>query len=277
MKTFNRSVALGGSERKIGAEQVNVLLYDTNDKVLYATGTTVPTSATAGYAKGCLFVDTDVTAGTKALYENIGSTSSCNFNLIGDIVASEIAIANTKILIGNGSGVAVAYALSGDVTMTNAGVVTVANDAITEAKVADSDGTGGLYIKKTALAVYDFSVDGGAQGAVVLADSATIPDNAVVTAVSYDVLTTCTSSTDASTISLTLPTDGALTTAIAISDGSNPWDAGVQSALTGGGAFGTAPTTLKTTGARAIGITIAGGEDLTAGKIVFAVEYWVSQ
>lgn len=168
---------------------------------------------------------------------------------------------------------AVATAKIADDAITTA---KIAADAVTETEVADSDGTGGLYVKKIALAVYDFSVDGGTAGAITLADTATLPDNAVCTAVSYDVLTTCTSASDASTIALSLPTDGALTTAIAISDASNPWDAGVQSAHEGGGAFGTAPTTVKTTAARAIGITVAGGEDLTAGKVVFAVEYWVS-
>ena len=31
---------------------------------IYAEGTTVPTDTTAGYEKGCLFVDTDVATGT---------------------------------------------------------------------------------------------------------------------------------------------------------------------------------------------------------------------
>ena len=61
-------------------------------------------------------------------------------------VLSAKAVANTQILIGDGTGFTAA-ALSGDVTMTNAGAVTIANgavetamiadDAITEAKMAD--------------------------------------------------------------------------------------------------------------------------------------------
>lgn len=52
----------------------------------------------------------------------------------GDISAK--AVANTQILIGDGTGFTAA-ALSGDVTMTNAGAVTIANDAVTNAKLAD--------------------------------------------------------------------------------------------------------------------------------------------
>lgn len=43
----------------------------------------------------------------------------------GSITPGEIGIADTKIVIGNGSAVGAAYALSGDVTMTNLGVVTI--------------------------------------------------------------------------------------------------------------------------------------------------------
>ena len=46
-------------------------------------------------------------------------------------------VADTQILIGNGTGFTAA-ALSGDVTMSNGGVVTIANDAVTLAKIADA-------------------------------------------------------------------------------------------------------------------------------------------
>ena len=52
----------------------------------------------------------------------------------GDISAK--AVTNTQILIGDGTGFTAA-ALSGDATMTNAGAVTIANDAVTNAKLAD--------------------------------------------------------------------------------------------------------------------------------------------
>lgn len=52
--------------------------------IVYETGTTVPTDATAWYAKGALFVDTDVAGGTTGLYVNVGTTASCNFDAISD-------------------------------------------------------------------------------------------------------------------------------------------------------------------------------------------------
>ena len=56
-------------------------------------------------------------------------------NSSGDLSAK--AVADTEILIGDGSGFTAA-SLSGDVTMTNAGAVTIANDAVTGAKIHDS-------------------------------------------------------------------------------------------------------------------------------------------
>jgi hypothetical protein len=52
-------------------------------------------------------------------------------------VLSAKAVADTEILIGDGDGFTSA-SLSGDVTMTNAGAVTIADDAVTGAKISDS-------------------------------------------------------------------------------------------------------------------------------------------
>jgi len=263
-------------------------------------GATAPGSALTQadiFAHGCLCRWVGSGSGNSALYENTGTEAVPSWNLIGAVSPGEITLAEGNILIGNNSGVATSLdlgntnagipigngttatinALSGDVTMTNAGVVTVANGAITNAKVADSAGTGTLAVMKSALVVYDFAVDGGAQGAIALTGSPTIPDNAFVWCDSYEVLTTCTSNgADAGTITLGFPTDGDLFAAIAISDASNPWDAG--NFVQGLGALVVASQTpKKLTGARTFQITVAGGNDLTAGKIVFHVNYWVSQ
>jgi len=115
-----RSAALAGT-----SADILVLLEDNSGKILLASGTDVPAGATSGYAKGCLFIDRNVATGSTGLYENIGINTSCNFNAIGAITEGEIALANTKLLIGSAAGVAAAFALSGDATMTAGGVVTI--------------------------------------------------------------------------------------------------------------------------------------------------------
>lgn len=142
MKTFNRATKLGGYDRTINGISVRVLEYDRSGDVLRCTGTTTPTGS--GYAKGCLFIDTDAATGVKALYENQGTNTSASFNLVGDVAVGEITLAEGNILLGNSSGVGAALdastdaqilvgngttltsvAVSGDITLSNAGVATV--------------------------------------------------------------------------------------------------------------------------------------------------------
>jgi len=77
---------------------VTRLEMDASGKVLLATGTTVPANGTSGYAKGCIFIDTDTATGICARYENIGTAASCQFRVIGNHVIesnSVTAIATT--------------------------------------------------------------------------------------------------------------------------------------------------------------------------------------
>ena len=56
----------------------------------------------------------------------------------GQVAAGDTTLANTKIWIGDGSGNKAEYALSGDVTMTNGGVVTIADDAVETDMINDN-------------------------------------------------------------------------------------------------------------------------------------------
>lgn len=73
------ALTIGGTKIATG---VTAILKDDNDKALLATGTTVPADAGALYAKGCLFIDTDVATGTSGLYVNVGTAASCVFKLV---------------------------------------------------------------------------------------------------------------------------------------------------------------------------------------------------
>jgi len=71
------------------------IIYMTNpagDRV-FAWGATVPSDAVDGYAKGCLFIDTDVVTGTVSVYVNQGTKDSCVFKLVNvdTTVTAEIA------------------------------------------------------------------------------------------------------------------------------------------------------------------------------------------
>lgn len=70
---------IDGRSEVVGAETVTIMQKDGDGKITFATGTTVPTAATSGYAKGCFFVDTAVATGLDGVYKNIGTSSSCYF------------------------------------------------------------------------------------------------------------------------------------------------------------------------------------------------------
>lgn len=203
-----------------------------------------------------------------------GTIANADVDAAAAIAYSKLAaLTDGNVLVGSGANVATSVSVSGDATLANTGALTIANDAVTEAKVVDSAGVGGLFVPKMAVAVYDFDVDGGTEGVITLASTATIPDNAIVTGFMYEVLTTFTSSGDAATIKVNLPTDGDLSVAAAISAAGDPWDAGASSFSK----INSTGLAVKTTAARAIEITTGGGQDITAGKAVFFLTYSVSQ
>ena len=79
-KVINRAIKLAGETRKVGTPVVNVQEYDASGNVMRCTGATLPTDADAGYAKGCIFIDTSGSTGT-TVYINEGSASSAAFRL----------------------------------------------------------------------------------------------------------------------------------------------------------------------------------------------------
>lgn len=155
-----------GRTRTVGAETIKVLAYDSAGDILIATGITVPTDATDGYAKGCIFIDTNVGAGSVGVYLNDGTTTSSDFNVVGTIGAlsvdtaniAALAVTNAKlyttargsikvggagnvvsdlvakssgyILVGDGTDLK-SVAVSGDVTLSTAGAVAIGAGKVT--------------------------------------------------------------------------------------------------------------------------------------------------
>lgn len=99
MKPFNRGVKLAGETQSIGGNVIKVIEYDVNNDVLKASGTTVPTATSKGFAKGCIFIDTDVATGTSGRYENIGTNLSCNFvNAVTTTMIADGAVTAAKVV-----------------------------------------------------------------------------------------------------------------------------------------------------------------------------------
>lgn len=60
---------------------IKVLMKDGDGNALFCVGTATAPATGAGYAKGCVYIKTDVAAGTGAFYINKGSTAAASFTL----------------------------------------------------------------------------------------------------------------------------------------------------------------------------------------------------
>ena len=86
--------------------------------------------------------------------------------LAGSIALTKLAnLTSGQLIVGNGSNVPTAVAMSGDATLANTGALTIANDAVTAAKLADTSVTAASYTNTS------LTVD--AQGRITAASSGT--------------------------------------------------------------------------------------------------------
>ena len=107
-----------------------------------------------------------------------GVVVDADINASAAIAFTKLAtLASTKLLVGNGSGVATAVSLSGDVTMSNAGAVTIAADAVEQAMIAD-DAVGADQLASNA--VVEASIVNSAVTTDKLADNAVILEKMAV-------------------------------------------------------------------------------------------------
>lgn len=147
-KIFNRGVALAfaryiGDPMTINSQDITVYSQDENGDVLLAVGTATISDGAAGYAKGCLYIDTDVGAGSTGIYENVGTTTACNFDTIGsggggattfitltDCPANYTAAANKILKVNSGATGVEFVTMSGDVSINATGVAAIGTGVI---------------------------------------------------------------------------------------------------------------------------------------------------
>lgn len=172
MKVFNRALKLCGEPQKVGTPAITVIEYDNDANVMRAKGDTVPSDGDAGYAVGCIFVDTGSGAAT-TFYMNEGSAASADFNVI----------------TGTANGVKVAYTLKSSAYTATATDEVIACDATSAAftiTLPTSVGISGTRytVKKIDASVNAVTIDGNGtetiDGAATVALSAQYSHRTIV-------------------------------------------------------------------------------------------------
>jgi hypothetical protein len=101
-------------------------------------GTTVPTDATAGFAKGALFVQTDGSAGS-VLYVNEGTVASCDFNPVASGGTSVSLEDGSNLVLGTTTGSKIGTAATQKLGFWNA-TPAVQPSGASQAALTDSSG-----------------------------------------------------------------------------------------------------------------------------------------
>ena len=129
------------------------------------------------------FAITNPTADRTITFPNVSGTiittgdtgTVTNTMLAGSIALTKLAnLTSGQLVVGNGSNVPTAVAMSGDATLASTGALTIANDAVTAAKLADTSVTAASYTNTS------ITVD--AQGRITAAANGTAPGIANIVA-----------------------------------------------------------------------------------------------
>jgi len=108
----------------------NGITCDTTKYVSYDSGSTVPTSGTAGYNPGCLFTKSNASLGQAVQWVNMGTAASCLFVPIGSVYGYGIKLAEGPVTSAGGDTTEV---------ITRSGMILSTDLAIVNHEVSDDN------------------------------------------------------------------------------------------------------------------------------------------
>lgn len=141
-KAVTKKQQLIGQSETINSQTITVLLEDANGKILIATGTAAYTTqnSQSRYAKGALYIDTDVSTGATGLYQNIGTSSSSSFTAVEGSEGLITGVTAGDGLTGGGTDgtVTLTVNVDGSTIEINADAIRVKDGGINSDKLAET-------------------------------------------------------------------------------------------------------------------------------------------
>lgn len=161
-----------GKNRTIATKTIRVYQEDVNGDICFATGTDAASTqdGIAGYAKGAIYIKTDVTGGTDGRYKNIGTSTVSSFALEAALSAGIVGSAEL-------AETTIKYA---EVTLTATEIVGTAAGDIGHASGAvlmAAPGAGKVIEFISAVPIYDYDTaayTGGGDDLVIKQGSVTL-------------------------------------------------------------------------------------------------------
>lgn len=155
---------------------VQKALKDEVGDAMLAKGVTVPSDTSSGFAKGCLFMDTDAAA-TAVLYLNEGTSSSSDFNVINPGATSATAYddigdpdANSTIAFAGFTNTWTSTLDTGSMfTISNTDAALAGQTNIVDLKFTDDGEANGIYLRCLDNSGADVKFTIGADGATIIA------------------------------------------------------------------------------------------------------------
>lgn len=201
------------------------------------------------------------------------TASAAEINVLDGVVAGTVSASKALVVGANKNLDTLAIADGGLKLGAGAGTaVTSTADELNLLDGAAAPNADGLGFLRVARATFDPSTNADERTIAAHSLGVTIPDDAIVVGGFIEVNTTFTSATDAATVAIHVEGADDIVAAIAISDVSNPWDAGMQAIIPK--ANTPESTGVKLSAAREITATVA-VEALTAGKATIFLYYVV--
>ena len=79
--TVNTAIQETGAVETINSQSITGILADGNGDLVICSGTVTITDGGTGFAKGCMYLKTNVATGTGGTYFNKGTNTACAFTL----------------------------------------------------------------------------------------------------------------------------------------------------------------------------------------------------
>lgn len=177
-------------------------LSNTTNQLVLGTTNTLTISSTAPSASRTYTI-LDAGGSSNFLTSGWGQIVNADINNAAAIAVSKIALADTKLIVGNGSGVGAAVSMSGDATLADTGAITLATVNVSPGSTTISS----ITTNGKGLVTANSSATTTGSGSVVLAGSPTLTGTLTVPVIDITATTNqlVLGTTNTTTISSTAP------------------------------------------------------------------------